>query len=69
MRIRPRMTCWALGLCLGTLDSLRRSKQISEASSESLINEEQTEGDPKRNSSSDMMNEAQVCIPATKVIL
>ena len=27
------------------------------------------EGDPRRNSSSDMMNAAQACIPATKVIL
>ena len=67
--IRPRMTCWALGLCPGTLDCPRRSKQLLKASSESLINEKRIEGDPRRNSSSDMMNAAQACIPATKVIL
>ena len=67
--IRPRMTCWALGLCSRTLDCPRRSKQLSEASNESLISEERTEGDSRRNSSSDVMNAAQACIPATKVIL
>ena len=57
------------GLCPGMLDCPRRSKQLSEASSKSLISEERTKGDLRGNSSSDMMNAAQAYILATKVIL
>ena len=63
------MTCWALGFCPGTLNCPRRSKKFSGVPNESLISEEQTEGDPRKRSSSNMINAAQACILATKVIL
>ena len=67
--IRAQDHMLALGLSLKSLNGSRNAKYSSGVPIQSLISKERMKDGSKRDSPSDIMNAAQISIPAIRVIL